>query len=914
MVHSVRYLRKTNSVRFLIILPLLGLITDLIASVENQPSVTRQAPSPDINVPQTPPSTSLGLINAFPVEGHPRGALTFDWPVAISNIPGDSKRLFICEKAGIIRIIPDMTAVPAVSTEFFNLASINNGQVTLYNDRESGLHSVAFHPNFTDAIPEEKHFFVHYSIHRSGLLHQRVSRFTSLPDVSGVLPGSEVVLIERRDEAGDHIGGDIHFGPDGYLYISLGDEGGGKDVYLNSQRIDRDFFSGILRIDVDKNADSSIEPSPHPSIPLYDGIAAFSVPKTNPYVLPEQGGDWDGTYNGQSVSGTVRTEFWATGLRNPWRMAFDPVTGTLWCPDVGQELREEVNQITRGGNYGWVYREGTLTGPRTTNPPIPDNFDELYHAPPVYEYPRAGLFGGTCVIGGLVYRGTALPQLTGKYVFADHVSGHIWTLEADGSGVEWIAGEVGIVAFGTDPSNGDILMADMRENRILRMVSTTPTTDYPATLSETGLFSDLASLTPSSGVVPYAVNLPFWSDHAIKQRWFTLPDANSTITPSTNTPWLIPTGTILVKHFDMEMQRGNPESLKRIETRILVKTGEGAYGVSYRWNNEGTEAFLAEDRGESFNLAITDSDSTVNQLWRIPSRSSCLACHTPQAGYALSLQTRQLNREYNILGIHGNQLVTLKDMGYFSDPIESPNLLPRHFASDDESVTVEARVRSYLAVNCGYCHNHESNVTSLWDASPHLTLHDMGIVDVHPLNHGSDISNRLIAPGDPSRSVILSRMAESNGFSRMPPLGNSVLDLTGIDLLNRWITGDLTTRQNYAAWRIAHFDPHDQSDSEPDADADGDGHTNYKEFLAGTDPHNGGDQFRPTLVSGNPMSLEFKLPTHRSFLIETSSDLETWTAWDVAGNDGRPTTGDEFRVEIEDEKNQQFFRIKIEEN
>jgi hypothetical protein len=213
-------------------------------------------------------------------------------------------------------------------------------------------------------------------------------------------------------------------------------------------------------------------------------------------------------------------------------------------------------------------------------------------------------------------------------------------MNLDGTGRQRLLGEAGIAAFGTDPSNQDLLLADIGDGIVRRLITTTSPGTFPATLSATGLFADLSDLSPSPGLVPYNVNLPFWSDHAIKSRWFVVPDGTSQFTWSQENPWTLPTGSIWVKHFDIEMQRGVPASKKRIETRLLVKNAGGAYGVSYRWNVAGTEATLVEDGGVNFPLAITEGGSPAPQTWRIPSRAECMVCHTPQAGHALSFNTQ----------------------------------------------------------------------------------------------------------------------------------------------------------------------------------------------------------------------------------------------------------------------------------
>ncbi len=866
--------------------------------------------NPNLNVPAQPPATSYDAPNAF-------GTLTFSQPLCLVSPPGDTQRLFVCEKEGLLRMVPDVTANTPTATTFLDLPTLLGSRGESINtDSESGLLGLAFHPDYAT----NRHFYIFYSVDKSGLRYQRISRFTTQAgNPAAADTGSELILIEQRDESGNHNGGDLHFGPDGYLYISVGDEGAADDTHINSQRINKDLFSGILRIDVDKTTGNP-EPTPHAAIPTDSGVARFSIPADNPFVPPAEGGDWDGTYNGSTVTGTVRREFWATGLRNPWRMSFDPSTGTLWCGDVGQGAREEIDIITRGGNYGWVFREGTLTGPRTTNPTMPASFDTLYHEEPVYEYVRTNNgdmpaeFRGNSVTGGLVYRGGRLAALQGKYVFGDYISGNIWSMDLDGQNVEFLLGEGGIAGFGSDPSNDDILMADLDSGIVRRITSTTLEDTFPTTLSATGLFADVATLSPAPGLLPYDVNLPFWSDHALKRRWLIVPDGTSTFTWAEEGQWGLPPGTIWVKHFDLETERGNPETKQRIETRLLVKNADGAYGVSYRWNEEETEAFLVPDVGDEFDLSIEVDGSPTTQTWRIPSRAECLTCHTPQAGHALSFNTRQLNREHDILGFTGNQLTTLSGQGFFSNPPPSPNLLPRHLRAGESDYSLEARVRSYLAVNCGYCHMEDGTAPTTWDGRPQLTLAETGLLLGEPNNNGGNTDNKLVVPGDTTHSVLLSRVSASNGFTRMPPIATNELDQSAIDLLTEWITTSLPGRQDYDAWRSSLFGSGTSPEGAADQDPDADGADNLDEFLAGTSPLDPGNRPQLALTVGEDLTLDFTLPENRSFRVMTSDDLQSWTPWDVAGNQGLPVNGDPVSLDAPLEAARRFFQLEVSEN
>ena len=608
-----------------------------------------------------------------------------------------------------------------VAATFLDVATLLTGRgESLVTSSEMGLLGVAFHP----AYAENRHFFVFYSVRKAdGLNYERMARFTADPaDAGRALTASERILIEQRDEATNHNGGDLHFGPDGYLYVSLGDEGNQDDSLNNSQTLTKDFFSGVLRIDVDRRV-GSVEPSAHPAVLRDGGVARYAVPVDNPWVHTSLGGSWNGVFNGSTISNlaTVRTEFWATGLRNPWRMSFDPATGELWCGDVGGNLREEVNVLSRGGNYGWAFREGTVNGPKSGSAPA--GFASLA---PLYNYQRGtGTFQGNSITGGVVYRGKRFGALEGLYVFADYTSGNVWSLRRNGAAaptVTRIAGEGGIVAFGRDPANGDVLLADIDNNVIRRLTAVTVAGSYPETLTATGLFADLTDLAPQPGLLPYEVNLPFWSDHALKRRWMALPGPDGRIGWSRDGLWSFPAGTIWVKHFDMEMERGNAATRRRLETRLLVKNAGGAYGVSYRWNEAGSEAVLAPDEGVDLALTVTAGGQSVAQNWRIPSRAECMVCHTSQAGFALSSGTRQWNLAGDINGFRGNQIDVMAAGGCFSGSPTAGATLPRHARPDETAVSLEGRVRSWLAVNCAYCHMAGGTAPAGFDVSPGLPL------------------------------------------------------------------------------------------------------------------------------------------------------------------------------------------------
>ena len=864
-------------------------------------ATTLRLANTNLNVPSTPPATSIQLVPAFP-------GLFFTEPICVASPPGDARRLFVVERRSGLRLIPDVTASTPTATQFFQLADYLTGRgEMLGNSADQGLMGLAFHPGYAT----NRQFFLTYTARVAGQNHIRLSRFTTqVANSNAVDTASEVVLLQQLDANGFHLAMDIHFGPDGYLYLATGDGGGQNDSRGNGQAINRDFFSAISRLDVDKRPGNR-EPNVHAAVPRDGGIARYSVPSDNPFVTDNP----TVTFNGTNYPATsVRTEFWATGFRNPWRFSFDRQTGELWTGDVGQNAREEVNLVTRGGNYGWAWREGTLNGPRVGEQPA--GFTSV---PPLYEYgPGNGEFQGFSISGGLVYRGPTASSLNGAYVFSDYVSGNIWALRRNGgtNDVRRIAGEAGITSFGLDPATGDLLAVDHNGGRLLRFTSGAAGGDnFPATLSATGLFADLTDLAPAPGVTPYEPNLRFWSDYAHKRRWFVLPDATNRMTWAREDAWTFPDGMIWVKHFDLEMTRGNPATSRRIETRLLVKNASGSYGVSYRWNDAQTEATIVADAGESFALNVIEGGVPRVQNYRIPSRAECLACHTPQAGHALSFDTRQLNRDATMNGFTGNQLALLRDAGYFHNPPDSPNLLPRHLRPDETSFPLEARVRSYLAVNCAHCHRAGGTAPTAWDGRASITLEQTGLVHGPAVNNGGNSANRLVVPGDLVRSIVLNRVAVANGFTRMPQLGSNELDQEAIALLTAWITQSLPARQTYADWRLARFGSAVSANGAPEADPDGDRATNREEFLAGTDPLNGTSFPTATLAVGaSSVTLGLNLPANRWFQVETSTNLLNWSLWDVPGNQALPAPGVPVNLTAPAPTAQQYFRVRLGEH
>ena len=269
-----------------------------------------------------------------------------------------------------------------------------------------GLLGLTFHPQYKS----NGYFYANYDV--DSPRRTIIARFNVSPTDPDVAdPQSELNLLEYDQPFTNHKGGQVRFGPDGYLYIAAGDGGSAGDPYNNAQN--RDVLLGkILRIDVNSRS----------------GSLEYGIPADNPF-----------------ASGGGRGEIWAYGLRNPWRFSFDPVNGWLWAGDVGQDAIEEIDIVRRGGNYGWHIMEGRSC----FNPS--SNCDTTGLQMPVWQYHHDV---GNCIIGGFVYRGLALPELTGAYLYADFGSGRIWALRNAGTGAptneELLHTNVALSSFGVD--------------------------------------------------------------------------------------------------------------------------------------------------------------------------------------------------------------------------------------------------------------------------------------------------------------------------------------------------------------------------------------------------------------------------------------------------------------------------------
>jgi uncharacterized repeat protein (TIGR03806 family) len=309
-------------------------------------------------------------------------------------------------------------------------------------------------------------------------------------------------------------------------------------------------------------------------------------------------------------------------------------------------------------------------------------------------------------------------------------------------------------------------------------------------LSETGAFRDAEQLQAAPGLVPYDLQSPLWSDGAYKQRWISLPELGS-VQADEQAPWRVPPGTVLVKQFEMPLDERAPDERRRLETRLLVAAQSGSfYGVTYRWNEEQTDAALVlEPQTEELSI-IDEQGATRVQPYYYPGPSDCITCHTSTAGYVLGLRTRQLNHDFDYgNGLPAiNQLVSWSAWGFldrsFSD--EEAAAEPRLANVADESQSLEKRVRSYWDGNCSMCHAGTSGSVAGWDARFITPLAEQGLEEA-PQMVSPGVPKSLIDPGDPAGSYIYLRSATVDRALRMPPIGRNRVDQTYVEVLARWI-------------------------------------------------------------------------------------------------------------------------------
>ncbi len=316
--------------------------------------------------------------------------------------------------------------------------------------------------------------------------------------------------------------------------------------------------------------------------------------------------------------------------------------------------------------------------------------------------------------------------------------------------------------------------------------------NLPARLSATGAFSDVGSLTPETGVMPYDVNSKLWSDGASKFRWVSVPTGTH-ITFAPTGEWQFPEGTITIKHFEISTDENNPNIKRRLETRLLVKSAGGWYGVTYKWRADNSDAdLLSGSLTESISIAKAGG-GTRTQQWQYPSRSACLQCHSSASGFSLGLNTRQLNGDftYSSTGRTDNQLRTWSHIDLLDTTLNDSAIAGYDslVTINDASASLEKRARSYLDVNCAMCHRPGGSGFGSTDMRFDTPLFNQNLINGSVGETLGIAGARVVVPQDPARSILFRRMDTVDPALRMPPIGRTELDPEAIATLRAWIDG-----------------------------------------------------------------------------------------------------------------------------
>lgn len=680
--------------------PLALVVVALVACGEDEPLPVDRRPLA-VCKPPARGGAGFALVPAL-------GGAKFESPVELTLGPGN--RFYVVEQAGRLAVVPPEGA-PTVALDIHE---------RLVAGGEAGLLGVAFDPDFAQTGYAYFYFTRKVDQVPDRAFQDVVARFESRDGGLTFDPNSEKELLALDDPYPNNNGGHLAFGPDRMLYVSIGDGGNVSDPKRYGQNKDV-LFGKILRID------------PRAADP-------YGVPPDNPF-----------------AGGGGRGEIWAYGLRNPWKFSFDRKTGDLWSADVGQSTYEEINLITRGGNYGWSVREGRQCFGAGT-------CAEEGFVDPIVEYGRAE---GTAVVAGYVYRGTKIPALSGHFLYGDFGSGNIWATTKFGqSSVQLLlASGMNISTFGQD-ERGEVLVADYASGAIWELAPAPEgqrATGEGSSLAQTGCYA-IGEGAPR-GAIPYSVNSPLWSDGAEKERWVFVPE-NAKINVGEGGDFDLPVGSTAVKTFAV--------SGKPVETRLFTRFPDGWAGFSYEWNDAGTDAVLLE---------TGKTKDVPGGTWTYPSRSECFSCHTPAAGFTLGLEVRQLDRS------SGGKNVLDGFARVLAAPVVK-GVLPPLAALEDTSRSAEDRARSYLHSNCSMCHREGGGAGSArMDLRVDRVLAEMGVCNAEPSAGALGIVGaKLVAPGSPSTSLLPLRMRALDE-ARMPPLTSKRVDEAGVSTVEAWIGG-----------------------------------------------------------------------------------------------------------------------------
>ena len=563
--------------------------------------------------------------------------------------------------------------------------------------------------------------------------HHVISRFTL--EGNRVDPKSELVLLRGDDQSkiesrlpAGHQGGPIRFGPDGKLYIGIGEQLNG----MASQSLTT-IQGKILRINPDG-----------------------SIPEGNPFY--------------RQTYGKYRS-IYAYGIRNPWGMDFMPGTDRLFESEVGQSSFEEINEIHWGQNYGWPLAEGVSEIGGYTNP--------------IYTYTPAT---GRSIGGGEFYPkdGNFPDSWRGKYFFSDWAANWVKAIDVENpddvqefakdlDSPVWIEthpdGSLWVLSRGTIWRDGKKYKENAGNLARFRYVGEgkggSQETPFPTFLSETGLFAETQTFKEASGVVPFEMNAPVWQPGVVQRNWMKLPKGG-VIQFSGHENWVFPEGSLVVQHFDTTA--GLPH-----ETHVYWSRGDGRYrAAAYGWAGSSKDAELIPG---TIMEALPGSDT----LWFSPGPERMLDPQLALVGFMPQFNTRQLN--------NGTQLRDWSRAGFFDRKLSKSEIekLPRLASLDDPEASIDLKVRSYLDVNCAVCHHPGGPSRGFYDARFSTPLEEQKLIYGELMAGDMGIFGaKVVVPGDPDRSILYQRIKDQGAF-KMPPVAIHGKASPILPLVETWI-------------------------------------------------------------------------------------------------------------------------------
>ncbi|MDN3493592.1 PQQ-dependent sugar dehydrogenase [Winogradskyella bathintestinalis] len=773
--------------------------------------------------------------------------LTFFYPITFKMVP-NQETVVLGQLNGVI-----FTFDNDETTTDKNVLLDLSGEVGLVSD--GGFLGLTIHPEF-DAPTNPKNFFYVYYTTKNGCGQDLpgfgqytgqsctysdnefqgnfliLEKFEVNPNTMTVVTNSRTTILRNKMYGTTHYGGGLDFGNDGFLYLTTGEMGS----WSRAQDIANNLAGGVLRLDVDKKGGSishapirkkqSIPiPNPlynagNPSCPEFlpgeiSGLEYF-IPNDNPF-SDSTPGSLTSIYGQPNLTtsdpndvylvGDFYEEYYALGLRNPFRMTKDKLTGTFYIGDVGLDSQEEIDILEAGVNYGWPEYEGLIDGPGCD--PNGNLFNLMPHKQPMSAFSSSD---ANSITGGFVYRGTGIPELYGKYICADYGSGdEIFSVDVTTGQYVEIATLTDVISFGED-NDGELYLLKLgNPTNIFKLIDDDVNGGgaAPILLSETGIFTNLptldpaTTLTPIDGFVPYELYESFWSDGALKKRWIAVPNNDGVhsgpaeqIKYSEYGEWEFPPGTVVIKQFDLPIDDNDSSIIKKIETRFSVMGNDGKmYFLTYNWNDDQTDAVLQTTSLNEPVEITTIGGGTRTQMWHFPSNSECIDCHNDANKGNLGLRARYLNTEYDYSthdssGQISNQLVTLSHLGILDQPItdtDTPNILSNKSLQDPEA-TINEKARSYLDLNCAYCHRHDNSNRAEFDLRVFNSLEATELLTagiLNPLN--IDPNEEIVYAGDASKSILYHRMNSVNPNVMMPPLAKTIIDQPAVDLIEAWI-------------------------------------------------------------------------------------------------------------------------------